>query len=120
MDDPTSVPSQQSSPQSKTMKLAVQGMHCSSCEVLIEQKLRKVPGVNAVKVSRGREEATIMCSSDIPLEQLQAAVTADGYTLTPKNEFTESGQKSSSFSFSHKRKYAEIGAAFLVLVGLYL
>ncbi len=89
-----------------------------------------------MRVNRGRDEAELSCSCPVSLDQLQAAVGEDGYTLAPKGgeegitvgEDGEQKQNSLSHTFNElgsnesnrKKKYAEIGAAFLVLVGLYL
>src|SRR3989344_887016 len=99
----------------KEIKVKVQGMTCSSCEVIIERILRKVPGVEKVRVSRSREDAKITCADDVKLETLQEAIKEKGYTLSPL-EYT-----STSKLWHHSpRKYAEIGAAFLFIVGIYL
>lgn len=65
--------------------LRVQGMTCTSCELIIERKLKKIPGVQQVQVDHRTGRCTI--DSDptvaIPLSTLQAAVAEDGYALTP-------------------------------------
>jgi len=99
----------------KEIKVKVQGMTCSSCEVIIERILRKVPGVEKVRVSRSREDAKITCADDVKLETLQEAIKEKGYTLSP----LESTSTSKLWHHS-PRKYAEIGAAFLFIVGIYL
>lgn len=37
----------------------VKGMHCASCEVLIEKKLLKIPGIKAVDASTANGRAVI-------------------------------------------------------------
>jgi hypothetical protein len=37
--------------EAKTLRLAVRGTHCASCEVLIERKFKKLPGVDGVVVN---------------------------------------------------------------------
>jgi len=91
----------------KKLELCVSGMKCSSCEVLIERKLQEVPGVKKVKVSRAREKAQIECREDIKVEDLQKALEGDGYTLSTQQ-------------LTKKRRYAEIGAVFLFIIGAYL
>ena len=49
----------------KTLNLKVDGMTCSSCEVIIERNLRKVSGVEKVHVSRAKEEAEVQCSDEV-------------------------------------------------------
>src|SRR3989344_3385060 len=68
------------------MHLKVSGMKCSSCEVIIERKLKEIPGVKAVKVNRAREEAVVKCDCEIDLGILQNAVQKEGYTLTRNSD----------------------------------
>lgn len=67
--------------------LRVQGMTCTSCEILIERKLKAIPGVERVSVSHrtGRCEIETDPSIAIPLSTLQSAVADDGYQLTTWN-----------------------------------
>ena len=94
-------------------RFAVQGMTCSSCEVLIERKLHKVPNVEKVNVSRARGEAVVECSSDISLHELQDALQGEKYILSEEHELI-SAKKTSL------KRYAEIGAAALFIGALYL
>ena len=107
----------------KTMTLSVKGMTCSSCEVLIERKLRKVEGVERVHVNRAKEEVRIKSVADVPLEKLQEALRGTDYTIAyipaTNNNETSSSRPSSS-TFAVKRRHLEIGAAFLIIVGAYL
>ena len=107
----------------KTMTLSVKGMTCSSCEVLIERKLRKVEGVERVHVNRAKEEVRIKSVADVPLEKLQEALRGTDYTIadilaTNNNETSSSSPSSSTFAV--KRRHLEIGATFLIIVGAYL
>jgi len=97
--------------------LNVQGMTCSSCEVLIERSLKNVAGVKNVHVSRAAEKAVVECSDDVKLEQLQQAVKEKGYILIPRNS---SSTSSSSSDESKKKHYKEIGAVLVFIFALYL
>lgn len=44
----------------KTTKLYLTGMHCSSCALLIERSLKKVPGVEKANVNFAAEKATVL------------------------------------------------------------
>lgn len=101
--------------------LQVQGMTCTSCEVLIERSLKGVPGVKNVHVSRAAEKAVVECSEQVTLGQLQEAVKSKGYILTQKQEM-EDGKKRTSLQAEEekKKKYKEIGAVLVVLFGIYL
>ncbi|MBS3117040.1 sulfite exporter TauE/SafE family protein [Candidatus Woesearchaeota archaeon] len=105
----------------KKLNLAVKGMTCTSCEVLIERNLKKVPGVSDVKVSRAKEHAEVTCECEIPLSELQKAIAENGYTLSLKDESGETlpFEKESYFS-THKKRFAEIGAMLLFIGGIYL
>ncbi|MDP3990491.1 MAG: sulfite exporter TauE/SafE family protein [archaeon] len=103
------------------MHLKVSGMKCSSCEVLIERKLKEVPGVRKVRVSRANEEVVIKCDNQIALEELQKAVKEDGYILTNKSESSNNHHKpkSNHSVIRIKRRHAEIGAMFLFIIAIY-
>jgi copper chaperone CopZ len=40
-------------------KIHLKGMHCRSCEILIEEELKKIKGVNEVSVSHTNGTADI-------------------------------------------------------------
>lgn len=101
----------------KKLNLRVQGMTCSSCEVLIERGLKKVPGVESVKVSRLKEEAEVECQDAVTLEQLQEAVKEKGYQLAPK-DITPHVAK--NLILKNPDKFVEIGGMFLLMIGGYL
>ncbi len=102
----------------KKINLSVQGMTCASCEVLIERSLKKVPGVEKVRVSRSKETAEIECAEEVQVPQLQAAVKDQGYELLLPEEKAASMQ--SSFLRKNQTRLLEIGAIFLLLIGIYL
>ncbi|MBS3168545.1 sulfite exporter TauE/SafE family protein [Candidatus Woesearchaeota archaeon] len=94
----------------KELKLHVSGMHCASCEVIIERKLKKVPNVKKVKVSRAKEEVKISYSDKINIEDLQKVISPHGYNLSQnkvKNKID-------------KKIYIEIAATLVIILGIYL
>ena len=99
------------------LKVKIKGMHCGSCEVLIEQRWKKLEGVHDVKVNYAKGEATIHCSEAPPLEALNDAVKTQGYQIAWAEEATEETQQ---LHRSKKKEYLELGAIVLVLVGLYV
>ena len=64
----------------ETIRFPISGMTCSSCVSRITRALKKVPGVERVKVDLGNETATVRrlptLGSD---EALSAAVASAGY-----------------------------------------
>ena len=91
----------------------IEGMHCASCEVLIERKFKKIAGVEGVKVKHTEGKAEITASRDVSLDELNAAVKEDGYNIVPLDAPPVSGE-------SKKKNYMEIGAAVLIVMGLYV
>jgi Cu+-exporting ATPase len=61
----------------ETLRLDLEGMTCASCAARIEKRLNKLDGVTAT-VNFATEQATVHCS-DVPVEQLVAAVESTGY-----------------------------------------
>jgi uncharacterized protein len=95
----------------KSVKLKVEGMHCASCEVLIERKLRKLSGVERVKVTQG--EAEVFTTQKLDLKAANAAVNSHGYTIHLAENYVPV-QKNSVLD------YVQIGAIFLIMVAAYL
>lgn len=100
----------------KKINLKVQGMTCSSCEVLIERNLKKIPGVEKVKVSRAKECAEVECADHLQISELQNAITDKKYILT---ESSTKEKESSSFILKDKGRYSEISAVMVLFIGIY-
>jgi uncharacterized protein len=101
----------------KRLTLKINGMHCINCEVFIERSLKKVSGVSRVTANYPAGEAEIVYAGELDLDRLQGAIAEDGYTIVSSHE-PESGAVDRRDAT--KLEYLEIGAAFLVLVGLFL
>lgn len=99
--------------QRKKLNMQISGMHCASCEVLIERKLQKIPGVNKVKVNHATGRAEIYCADAPKIEDLQAAIQADGYTIHPVETHTSEPKPISEDS-------AQTGAIFLLILAIYI
>ncbi len=103
--------------QLKKIKLKIHGMHCASCEVLIERKFKKVAGIEEVRINHANGKADLVCSCEPNLRQLNNLVRDDGYQVSSWND-----HNSSSPGVSHKNTftdYLQIGWIFLVIVSLY-
>lgn len=60
----------------------VKGMHCASCVVLIEDKLKKVAGVSSVSVKLNQEKAIVNFENNpIDTNTLSSVISPFGYTL---------------------------------------
>ena len=97
----------------KKICLQVKGMHCASCEVLIERKFKEVPGVGAEHVDHVTGKAELICSDDPDIAVLNRAIAEHGYTVSAEGTRDDDDKPS-------KGGHLETGAVFLVLLGLYL
>ncbi|MDO8584103.1 MAG: sulfite exporter TauE/SafE family protein [bacterium] len=96
----------------KQLILPIRGMHCHSCELLIEEKLKDVKGVKSVTVSERKACAEIHYEEHAPNhDELSRAVSDAGYSV---------GQREILPWLSrHTDDYKRLGFAALVLLGLY-
>lgn len=67
----------------RTIALAIPGMHCQSCEQLITTEIEELPGISAVSISqpKGRGEVTLD-DSKVSTDTVIAAVKEAGYEAT--------------------------------------
>lgn len=86
----------------KKITVDIKGMHCKSCEMLIEEEVLKIPGVKKVKVSQPKGCAEIYYESRLNQEELSYAVKEAGYTL---------GQENKHFFSKDPNAYYEVGMA---------
>jgi len=99
--------------QNKCIKLPIKGMHCRSCELLIEENLKEIPRVKNVDVSHKNNEAVIHYDGSSPdLNLLKKAVVAAGY------EIGQSGKL--PFITKDKKEYNNLGVAILIVISILL
>ena len=101
----------------KKVKLKVHGMHCASCEVLIERKFKKISGVEKVQVSHHNGKAELICSVDPNIHELNNLVKSDGYQVSLWQDRHNVAQ-----TVEHKntwKDYLQMGGIFLVIVSAY-
>ena len=66
----------------KKITLYVSGMHCHSCEMMIESSLKKVAHVEKVQASTRKQKVEISYSGDdINLGEIQQKIEALGYKV---------------------------------------
>ena len=99
--------------QNKYIKIPIKGMHCRSCELLIEESLKEVSHVESVDVDYKEGEAIIYHDGQAPdKEALIKTIITAGY------EIGHSG-KLPIFT-TDKKEYINLGVAFLFLVAFFL
>ena len=66
----------------KKTTVPIKGMHCRSCEILIEDELSHVPGVCRVAVSEKKASAEVYYDSDnLRVDDIESAVQKAGYEV---------------------------------------
>ncbi|MFA6422064.1 MAG: sulfite exporter TauE/SafE family protein [Candidatus Buchananbacteria bacterium] len=71
----------------KIKKISVSGMHCKSCELLIEDGLKKLPGVTKVRANQNRGTVEIYHHGSGPSsEQINSAIKNAGYEVGEKSK----------------------------------
>lgn len=66
----------------KTKKIYIQGMHCPSCEKLIEGEFKNISGVQRVKVDRKTDSAEIFFEDEEPdFEKIKNTAEKFGYSV---------------------------------------
>ena len=69
----------------KKTTLNITGMHCSSCEVMIERVLKKQPGVKKVIVDHNKGTARIHHLKPLNEKAINTAISHHGFKLTKDN-----------------------------------
>lgn len=93
-----------------TCTLDIKGMHCRSCEMLIEREIKNIPGVTSVYVNHKSGTAAVASEGELDERQVQAALQKHGYSL---------GTEELPWFSRHAEDYAELGMAFLMAMGLF-
>ncbi len=63
----------------KQVNLEITGMDCTSCALLIQRSLRKIPGVTEANVNYATEKARVIAENQVLAGQLVEAVEKAGY-----------------------------------------
>ncbi len=99
--------------QYKYIKIPIKGMHCRSCEILIEDSLKEVPQVKSVDISYKTGEAIVHYEGNTPpTSQIYKVITEAGYSVGVSDKLPLLSRD--------KKEYASLGIAFLFLMALYL
>lgn len=99
-------------------KLSIDGMHCSSCAVVIQKELKKISGVDTASVNYANEKATITHDPNLAdTKALIAAVKKAGYSADViDNQNSRDHMKHGGSGAEYKRKFLISLALTLPLV----
>lgn len=105
----------QPSPPERYATVCIGGMTCASCELLLEKKLKAVPGVKHVDVDHKSGIAHITAQADkLPsAERISEVIEKAGYSVI------DDDAPSVSTLSPDKRKWMEIGGALLIIFAGY-
>ncbi len=96
----------------KTKQIQIKGMHCRSCEILVEDELMKIKGVRRALVNHKTGVAHLECDCEVGRDEVDYAVQSAGYSL---------GVDSKRYYFSKDiQDYKDLGMAFLIVFNLYM
>lgn len=91
----------------------IAGMHCRSCEMLIEEKLSEIPAVRKSRVNHKRAIAEVFFTDQKPnRKEIEEAIRAAGYAVGTSKRRT--------FLSRNANEYKDFGIALLFVVGLFL
>ena len=65
--------------------LKINGMHCASCEKIIESELSEISGVSNIKISAAEGRGELEAASNVSNEAIEAAIANAGYQGTIVN-----------------------------------
>ncbi len=98
------------------LQVAIHGMHCASCEVLIERKFKKIEGVEKVSVSQAAGRAEVTYSLKPSVSQLQEMLDGTEYTVEP---FQQAGLEMIDVHRTTLRDYLETSWVFIIVVAIF-
>ncbi len=100
--------------EAKKITIPVCGMHCKSCEILIEDNLANIKGVKKAEADFNRGRVDVFYDQKTPDQsEILEAITSAGYQI---------GQAKTKTSFFSREvnSYRDLGLALLVLIALYI
>ncbi len=94
-------------------RIRIRGMTCTSCEIIIERKLKQLPGVKRVKVNHATGWCDIEHTATVTLysKDVRAALSEHGYSLW--------SDQTASTQPKQPHHWREFGVALLILFVFY-
>lgn len=92
--------------------IPIKGMHCRSCELLIEEKLKENPDIKNISISYKDKEARIYSYHPLDMDAVRAAVAEAGYEVGKDD--------SKSWVSTNTEDYLDLFVSAVVITTLYL
>ena len=97
----------------KNLKIPIKGMHCRSCEILLEEQLKEVQNVYDVKANYRRGEVIVYYEEEKPLtNSLHEKIVEAGYLLGSAEKLP--------LIIKNKKEYQNLLIAFIFLLIFFL
>jgi sulfite exporter TauE/SafE/plastocyanin domain-containing protein/copper chaperone CopZ len=93
--------------------ISIKGMHCRSCEILVQQNLEEIPEVEKSNVDFKKGVAEIVYGTQKPnMREVENAIRQAGYSI--------GSEEKKSWLSKNPQDYKDLGIAFLFLVGIFV
>jgi len=99
--------------ETKVTHLKIQGMHCSSCALIIEKRLKKLDGLISANVNLVNQTATVVHTINIQPTDLITAVAKAGYKATWQNDQTQVDQEKADVGEDKRALLKAVSSAIL-------
>ncbi|MDO8512964.1 MAG: sulfite exporter TauE/SafE family protein [bacterium] len=92
-------------------QIPIKGMHCRSCEILIEDELNKIPSIIKIAVNHKNGIATIRHEGTVDMEAVNKAIQDAGYEI---------GIERKDFVSKNFEDYKDLYISAVILLSLYI
>lgn len=89
----------------------IKGMHCRSCEILVEDELAKISNVKSVVVNNTKGTAEVEYEGELDQKAIERAITCAGYCL---------GRENKPLFSRNIKDYRDLGIALFIVLDLFL
>ncbi len=89
----------------------IRGMHCRSCEILIEEKLKELPEIKSVQINYKKKQAIIYSKGELDLNTVKLSIEEAGYEV--------GGDDSKNWISRDLTVYKDILISLMILLGIY-
>lgn len=93
-------------------EIPIKGMHCRSCELLIEENLEKLPGVEHARASQFKRRVVVTSDEPLDMKQVRRAVKEAGYSV--------GDDRPAAWLSRDPRVYRDLALSALAVLALYL
>ena len=95
----------------KTTTIDIKGMHCKSCEFLVEGELKKIYNIKSVSVNNNKGTAEIQYEGTLNDREIEKAISCAGYCL---------GREDKPLFSKNIKDYRDLGIAAFLVMSLFL